>query len=215
MNNRIIRVAIITGPTGGHFFPGLAIAEQLQEKVKAEIFFFVPAGRSYITRWLEQKGFYYKVIQEVRITIKKPLSLLKFIYLVICSCIMILKGKFDIVVITGSYTTLPFLLASFLCNKKSFVHEQNFIPGKITKLSSFIVDRIALSFPSSSLLHKKKTVITGFPIPMDFKKRYPKKDILAEFNFTERNKTILILGGSQGAFFLNNLIIENMAYLSK
>ncbi|MCM8820776.1 MAG: UDP-N-acetylglucosamine--N-acetylmuramyl-(pentapeptide) pyrophosphoryl-undecaprenol N-acetylglucosamine transferase [Candidatus Omnitrophica bacterium] len=214
MNNKTVNVAIITGPTGGHFFPGLAIAEQLQEKVKAEIFFFVP-GRSYITRWLEQKGFYYKVIQEVRITIKKPLSFFKFIYLIFRSLIIILKGKFDIVVVTGSYTTLPFLLASFLCNKRMFVHEQNFIPGKITKLSGIIADRIALSFPSPFLLHKKKTVITGFPVPMDFKKRYPKKDILAEFNFTERNKTILIIGGSQGAAFLNNLIIENMDYLSK
>ncbi|MCM8762278.1 MAG: glycosyltransferase, partial [Candidatus Omnitrophica bacterium] len=81
MNNKIIRVAIITGPTGGHFFPGLAIAEQLQEKENIEISFFVP-GRNYITRWLEQKGFYYRIIQEVKITIKKPFSFFKLMYLV-------------------------------------------------------------------------------------------------------------------------------------
>ena len=214
MNKKNVKIAVVTGPTGGHFFPGLALAEELRDKENSEISFFVP-GRSYIIKWLEQKGFYYKVIPEVKIAIKKPLSFFKLIYLVFRSCITLLSGQFDIVVITGSYTTLPFLLASFFCNKKSFVHEQNFIPGKITRLSCFIADRIGLSFPSNSIFRKKKSVITGFPVPVDFKKRYEKKEILSQFNFSEENKTVLVLGGSQGAAFLNHLIIENMGYLSK
>jgi len=214
VNKKIKRIAIVTGPTGGHFFPGLAIAEQLRDKNNVEVSLFVP-GRSYIVRWLQQKKFYYRIIPEVKITAKRPFSFFKLIYLIFHSCIILLREKFDIIVITGSYTTFPFLLASFLCNKKSFVHEQNFIPGKITKLSGFIADRIALSFPSTSLLHKKKAVITGFPVPEDFKKRYQKGDVLTQFNFTEEDKTVLILGGSQGATFLNNLIIGNMDYLSK
>ncbi|MCX8082140.1 MAG: UDP-N-acetylglucosamine--N-acetylmuramyl-(pentapeptide) pyrophosphoryl-undecaprenol N-acetylglucosamine transferase [bacterium] len=208
-----MKIAIVTGPTGGHFFPGLAIAEQLRNKKNIEISFFIP-GKDYIVRWLKQKEFNYNIIEDVKISIKKPSSFLKLLYLIFRTYNILLKGKFDIVVITGSYTTLPFLLASFFCNKKIFVHEQNVIPGKITKLSLFIADRIALSFPTT-IINKKKVIITGFPVPEDFKKKYQKKDVLLQFNFSEENKTVLILGGSQGASFLNTLIIENMEYLSK
>jgi len=214
VDKKIAKIAVITGPTGGHFFPGLAIAEKLRNGGNVEVSFFVP-GRSYIIKWLDQKGFYYRVIPEVKITVKKPFSFFKLIYLVFHFYNILLRGQFDIVVITGSYTTLPFLLASFLCNRKIFVHEQNFIPGKITKLSCFIADKVALSFPNPSISRSKKITITGFPIPEDFKKRYEKKEILSQFNFSEENKTVLILGGSQGAAFLNNLIIENMDYLNK
>ncbi|MDD3725909.1 MAG: UDP-N-acetylglucosamine--N-acetylmuramyl-(pentapeptide) pyrophosphoryl-undecaprenol N-acetylglucosamine transferase [Candidatus Ratteibacteria bacterium] len=210
----IIRIGIVTGPTGGHFFPGLAIAEQLREKADVKTQFFVP-DRRYIVQWLQKKGFHYKTMPDVRTTIKNPLSFLKLIYLVFCSCHILLKNKYNIVVITGSYATLPFLIASFLCNKKIFVHEQNAIPGKITRVSFFIADRIALSFPSADIRYKKNAVITGFPIPEDFKKRYQKKDILPLFNFSENKRTVLVLGGSQGASFLNNLIAKNMDYLSK
>ncbi|NLG12286.1 MAG: UDP-N-acetylglucosamine--N-acetylmuramyl-(pentapeptide) pyrophosphoryl-undecaprenol N-acetylglucosamine transferase [Elusimicrobia bacterium] len=213
MNNQTIKVAIVTGPTGGHFFPGLAIGEQLREKGK-DVFFFIP-DRTYITRWLEQKGFPYKVMPEVKITIKNPLFLFKLIYLTILSCNTLLIKQFNLVVITGSYTSLPFLLASFFCNKKTFVHEQNFLYGRFTKFSSFIANKIGLSFPQRDISKRGNTVITGFPIPQDFKKRHSRNDVLEEFGLTEDKTTVLVFGGSQGALFLNTLITENMDYLSK
>lgn len=209
----MIKIAIVTGPTGGHFFPGLAMAENLI-KTGVGVHFFVPP-RKYIIQWLQKKGFYYKIIPEVRLTIKNPFSLLKFAYEILRSCNILLKGRYNVVVITGSYVTLPFLLASFLCNRKIFVHEQNFVPGKVTKFSQYIANRIALSFPSMSLPYRKKIVITGFPIFEDFRKRYNKKEVLEEFGFREDKTTVLILGGSQGSSFLNELIIKNMDYLGK
>lgn len=205
-------IAIVTGPTGGHFFPALAIGEQIIKKYNMEVHFFVPA-RNYILQWLGKKEFYYRTIPEAKITFKRPFSFLRFIYCSFWAFYSLVKGGYKLVVITGSYTTLPFLLAAFLCNKKIFVHEQNVVPGKITKISLFLADRIGISFPSTSIFRKNKTVITGFPVLEDFKRRYGREEVLKEFNFNEKKKNILILGGSQGASFLNELIIENMDYL--
>ncbi|MBN1444492.1 MAG: UDP-N-acetylglucosamine--N-acetylmuramyl-(pentapeptide) pyrophosphoryl-undecaprenol N-acetylglucosamine transferase [Candidatus Omnitrophica bacterium] len=207
-----LKVAIVTGPTGGHFFPGLAIGEELEGKGNADVSFFVPR-REYLIRWLEKKGFEYKAVPEVRITLKNILSPFKFVRLFFRAVIFLSEGRFDGLVVTGSYTTVPFLLAARLLNKKIFVHEQNFLPGKVTKLSVFIADRIALSFPHFAALPKRKTAVTGFPIASDFKRKFSAEELLGEFGFSEENKTVLVLGGSQGASFINRLMAENMEYL--
>jgi len=207
------KVAIVTGPTGGHFFPGLALGEELAERGSAGVRFFVPR-REYLIRWLDKKGFEYNVIPEVRITFRNVLSPFKFAWLFFRSVIFLSEGRFDALVITGSYTTVPFLLAARLLNKKIFVHEQNFLPGKVTRLSAFIADRIALSFPNFAALPKRKTAVTGFPIVSDFKRKYPADELRREFGFSGENRTVLVLGGSQGAFFINRTISENLEYLS-
>lgn len=208
-----LKVAIVTGPTGGHFFPGLAIGEELAGEGNIAVSFFVPR-REYLIRWLEKKGFKYKAVPEVRITLKNVLSPFKFVWLFFRAVIFLSEGRFNGLVVTGSYTTVPFLLAARLLNKKIFVHEQNFLPGKVTKLSAFIADRIALSFPHFAALPKRKTVVTGFPIVSDFKRKFSADELRGEFGFSGENKTVLVLGGSQGASFINRIVAENLKYLS-
>ncbi len=206
-----LKVAIVSGPTGGHFFPGLAIGEGLKARGGVTVRFFVPRRR-YLIVWLERKGFEYTVIPEARLSFRDFLFPVKFIYAFFRTCLFLSKERFNGIVVTGSYVTVPFLLAAKLYGIRIFVHEQNFLPGKVTKLSAFVADRIALSFPFFSTLPKNKTVITGFPVVSDFKKKFSRSEVLREFNLFQDYITVLVLGGSQGAVFINEMVMRNLVY---
>jgi UDP-N-acetylglucosamine--N-acetylmuramyl-(pentapeptide) pyrophosphoryl-undecaprenol N-acetylglucosamine transferase len=212
MRSGKLKVAVVSGPTGGHFFPGLAIGEGLIERGVVTVKFFVPRRR-YLIAWLEKKGFEYTVIPEVRLSFRDFLFPVKFIYVFFRTCLFLSKERFNGIVVTGSYATVPFLLAAKLYRIKIFVHEQNFLPGKVTRLSVFIADRIALSFPFFFNLPKDKTVVTGFPIISDFKKRFSRSEVLREFDFSPDYITVLVLGGSQGAAFINEMVMKSLVYL--
>ncbi|MCM8804063.1 MAG: UDP-N-acetylglucosamine--N-acetylmuramyl-(pentapeptide) pyrophosphoryl-undecaprenol N-acetylglucosamine transferase [Candidatus Omnitrophica bacterium] len=204
------RIVIITGPTGGHFFPGLAIGEKLKETF--EILFFVP-NREYIIKHLENKNFKYKIIPIVKITKKNFIfSIFKFFILTIYSFLIFIKEKPKLIIGTGSYVCVPFILGAKILNKKVVIHEQNYIPSKTTKILSPFVNYIFLTFPNCKGLPKKKCILTGFPLISEFYKSYSKEEIRKELGL-DNTKTLLIVGGSQGATFINKLIVDNLEYL--
>jgi len=208
------KVAIVTGPTGGHFFPGLAVAEELSGLNNTEVFFFVP-GKEYIKCWLKKKHFRYVVIPSGRLSSRDFLSPFKFFYAVVKAILQVSSGNFDILFITGSYITVPFLFAAFLCGVKTVVHEQNYMMGKVTMLSRYLASQIALSFPEYRGSYSRKAVFTGFPVLSDFKKKCSREKAIAEMGFSGSRLTVLVLGGSQGSGFLNRLISENFLYLGR
>jgi len=206
-----MEIVIVTGPTGGHFFPGLAIGEMFgNEKVK----FYIPE-REFIIKWLNKKKFTYRIVPTIKLTKKNFLFFIfKFFYILILSILFYKKEKPKIVIGTGSYVSVPFIIAAKILKKKTFIHEQNYIPGKATKLLSFFADYIFLTFPNFDKLPKRKCKITGFPLISDLKKEYKKKQILRELNLKDK-KTLVIFGGSQGSKFLNSLICENIEYFKQ
>ncbi len=204
-----MKIIIITGPTGGHFFPGLAIGEKLRKHF--DIKFFVPE-REFIIKHLEFKNFKYRIIPSVRIAKKNfYFSIFKFLYLMGVSTILFLKEKPSLIIGTGSYVCVPFILGARILNKKIIIHEQNYLPGKTTKILSPFVNFVFLTFPEYNKLPRRKCIVTGFPLISDFYKIYSREEIIKTLGL-ENKKTILVIGGSQGAEFLNNLIVNNIEY---
>ncbi|MCM8785090.1 MAG: UDP-N-acetylglucosamine--N-acetylmuramyl-(pentapeptide) pyrophosphoryl-undecaprenol N-acetylglucosamine transferase [Candidatus Omnitrophica bacterium] len=207
-----MKVIIITGPTGGHFFPGLAIGESLKNYF--EIKFFVPE-REYIINHLKKRNFQFIVIPSVKITKKNFIfSIFRFFFLIIFSIFLFLKEKPRIIIGTGSYVCVPFIIGSKILCKKIIIHEQNYIPSKTTKILSPFADFIFLTFPYRNRLPFRKCVITGFPLISDFKKNFLKEEIQKELGL-ENSKTLLLLGGSQGAYFINKLVVDNLDYFKE
>ena len=203
------KIIIITGPTGGHFFPGLAIGEKL--KGIFEVIFFVPY-REYIIKHLEKKSFKYKIIPSVKITKKNFIfSFFKFLYLILFSSLLYIRRKPVLVIGTGSYVCVPFILGARLLNIKTIIHEQNYLPSKTTKILSSFVNHIFLTFPNFENLPKKKCILTGFPLISDFYKPCSKDEVMKNLGL-ENIKTILVIGGSQGSSFINKLIVDNLDY---
>ncbi|MFN4227296.1 MAG: UDP-N-acetylglucosamine--N-acetylmuramyl-(pentapeptide) pyrophosphoryl-undecaprenol N-acetylglucosamine transferase [Candidatus Ratteibacteria bacterium] len=204
-----MKVIIITGPTGGHFFPGLAIGESLKDYF--EIKFFVPK-REYIINHLKKRNFPFIVIPSVKITKKNfVFSFFKLFSLIIFSIFLFIKEKPQIIIGTGSYVCVPFIIGGRILYRKVIIHEQNYLPSKTTKILSIFADFIFLTFPFKNKLPLRKCVITGFPLISDFKKNFSKEEILKQLEL-ENSKILLVLGGSQGASFINKLIVNNIDF---
>jgi UDP-N-acetylglucosamine--N-acetylmuramyl-(pentapeptide) pyrophosphoryl-undecaprenol N-acetylglucosamine transferase len=206
------KVIIVTGPTGGHFFPGVAIGERLRKYF--EIKFFVPE-REYIVKHLEKRNFKFRFVPSVKITKKNFIfSIFKLFYLILFSIILFMKEKPQIIIGTGSYVCVPFIIGGRILFKKVLIHEQNYIPGKTTKFLSPFVNLIFLTFPNKDNLPARKCIITGFPLISEYKENFPREEV-KNFLGIENIKTILILGGSQGASFINRLITDNLTYFKE
>lgn len=207
---RKIKVAIVSGPTGGHFFPALSIGDKLREN-GIYVKFFIPE-RKFLIEWLKRKNHSFSIIPSVKFSRKEILFPFKFAHIVLKCMLFIKRENYSALLGTGSYTTFPFLVAGKILNKRIYLHEQNYIPGKVTKILSFFSDRVFLTFPHKNKLPGRKILFCGFPLIDDFKRRVEREKILRKISLKENRRNIVVFGGSQSASFLNKLIIENIDY---
>ncbi len=208
-----VKVAIVSGPTGGHFFPALSIGDTLVER-GIEIKFFVPK-REFIIEWLKKRRYEFSVIPAVKISKKEFFFPFKLLFTILRCLLFLNRENYVAIIGTGSYTTFSFLLASLILRKKIYLHEQNYIPGKITRFFSLFSYRTFLTFPNKNNLPKNKIIVSGFPILEEFKKKVPRNEILNKLSLEKDKKNIVVFGGSQSASFLNRLIINNLDYFKR
>jgi len=208
-----VKVAIVSGPTGGHFFPALSIGDALVER-EIGVKFFIPE-RKFIIEWLKKRGYKFSIIPVVKLSKKDFFSPFKFLYTIFRCLLFLKRERYTAVVGTGSYTTFSFLLACLILRKKIYLHEQNYIPGKVTQFFSPFSYRTFLTFPSRNNLHGKKVVISGFPILKEFKEKVSRNKVLKKLSLEKNRKNIVIFGGSQSASFLNKVISSNFDYFKK
>lgn len=107
----------------------------------------------------------------------------------------------DIVIGMGGYASLNPIIGAILLGIPRALHEQNVIPGLANRFLAPFVDRIFVSFPKSRYLPKKKVVYTGLPLREEF------YNVDYEDRNTDRT-TIIVIGGSQGARRINEIILE-------
>jgi len=209
-------VIIAAGGTGGHISPGVALAEILTEK--KENFSISNVYLHSLTRNKDNPDLLLppcEVLWHSMPQFKKRFFLFfPFIFLFqFIQTIFIFKKKGITAVIgMGGYSSLPAILYAVLFRKKLFLCEQNCIPGKITRIFQRYALKVALSFPiSAGLLKPVETKVIGNPIR---KRVIPEHlNIRQNENLHDSKKNILnvlVLGGSQGARQLNNMILKTM-----
>jgi UDP-N-acetylglucosamine--N-acetylmuramyl-(pentapeptide) pyrophosphoryl-undecaprenol N-acetylglucosamine transferase len=116
------------------------------------------------------------------------------------------RFKPDVVLGTGGYVSVPLITAAGLARVPIVLQEQNLMPGRATRVLARFASKVATAYPESSrFLHASKTVLTGTPVRAEFWRR--------KENFPERPRTILVLGGSQGAHRLNQAVAEALPWL--
>lgn len=191
------------GGTGGHLFPALALAEELEGY---EIL-FVASGLSQ-SRFFNH-AYPFEEIASATFSLSKPLSILKGIPPILKgvkkSWEIIHSFEPDAVVGFGSYHTLPLLLAATLSKIPLILHEQNAIPGKVNRLFSPFAHTTAITFP---LQMRGKLRPVSFPL-----RKCPQIDPWNYFGLEKGRTTLLVFGGSQGAVRLNALFVEALPYL--
>ena len=204
-----IRMVLTGGGTGGHLFPAMATAQKLCEEYPESEVLFIGTVRKMDRRSLAGHGYTVKavhcyglkgktVLQTVKALFFLPVSFLEALYHLICF-------RPQIVVGVGGYVTAPVLVAAKFLSLPTLIHEQNSIPGLANRKLGRLVDRICLSIPGSeSFFPEEKTLLTGNPVRAGILALVSRMGKRAE----KGDKTVLILGGSQGARTVNHLVVK-------
>lgn len=115
-------------------------------------------------------------------------------------------NKPDKIVSLGGYISIPIVLAAYLRRIPIEIYELNVIPGKANLFLARYATTIFICFGASSTYFKRSCSLTAYPIRFNKELReYPQSTMLHELNLSLSKRTILLLGGSQGSIFINNL----------
>lgn len=209
-----LRIVIAGGGTGGHLFPGIAIAQEFMDRNPNSSLLFIGTDKPFETKALSEAGFTHKPITTEGIKgrglRKQAKSILKIPKGIFESVIILKRFRPDIVIGVGGYSAGPLVVGAWLLGIKIVLHEQNILPGITNRILSRIADRIYVSFDDMQTgLNPKKVLYTGNPIRKEIL-QYAKNQKGFEIDDSKQNKyfTILILGGSQGAHSINMALLE-------
>lgn len=206
-----MKIILATGGSGGHIFPALKTAEQL--KKEGHEVFFVGALSSVEMR-LRHSGFKCFILEVQGYSLKSFLRFIGLLTKALFKSKKIIRSlNPDIVVGFGSYSSFPVLFAASTAGIPTMIHEQNVIPGKANRLSARFVNQIAVSFDETrKAFPNRKVIFTGCPCHGD-RPNVSKENILKSFGLRDNRRTILVLGGSQGSRYLNDVFFESIPYL--
>ena len=204
-----IRLIITGGGTGGHIFPGIALAQAMMHSYPGCDILFIGTERRVDKTVLSGQGFATLTIKSQGIKGKSPLAkliaLLQQPAALLEAAGIIRKFKPDLVFGVGGYVTGPVILAARLMGITTCIHEQNSIPGLANKLLGRLVHRIFVSLPGSEkYFPANRTVLSGNPVRSSIVKAANQMRLENH----QEPLTLLILGGSQGARRLNSLVLE-------
>lgn len=208
-----LRCLIAGGGTGGHLFPGIAIARELEKRFEEKEILFVVGHRRMESDLLARYGYRVTSIdveglkgrgwkKGFSVMVKLPKSIFQ-------SASIIKKFSPSLVIGVGGYSAGPVCLTARLMGIPTAIHEQNSYPGLTNRLLSRVVGRIFISFEKSRAHFKVNAVfLTGNPV----------RDELFSHDRMEpegrKTFTILVVGGSQGATAINKSFAETLEYLN-
>jgi len=210
-------ILITGGGTGGHLFPGIAIAESFIDKNPENRILFVLTGNPFEKKVLRDKKYTYETVTASGIkgmTALKKLKSISRIPLGIRESRKIIKRfKPDLAIGMGSYSSGPVLLAAWLSGIKIVLHEQNIKPGITNRFLSGFAKRIYVSFKATDTgITRSKIRFTGNPVRQNILECSKNQKEANEIN--DKHKfTVLVLGGSQGAHSINMAVSETLTFL--
>lgn len=195
------RLLIAASGTGGHLFPAIALAQQLPDY---EVEWLGTASR--LETSLVPEEYPLNIIPVEGFQQKFSLKTLKIISNFMSSIWqtqkLIKEHQIDAVFTTGGYIAAPAILAARWQKKPVIIHESNYIPGKVTKFFSRWCDAVGLGFAGTSqYLPQTETVHVSTPVRSQFLTPQP-----LGLNIPDDGMMILVVGGSQGAVAVNQLV---------
>ncbi len=218
-----VRLAIACGGTGGHFYPTLAIADAFRARGGAVVLVVAGHHADDQLRLASERGFPAVPMSAVRLP-RAPLSVLAFPFR-FASAVLAARGclrraRPDVVLGMGSFAAAPTCIAALTLGISLVLHEGNSWMGRTNRWLSRWARAVATSLPLSPDCRPGcRTVRTGMPL----------RDALLEaaagepdpagarehYGLTAKRPTLLVFGGSQGASFINDLLLSAAPLLGK
>jgi len=193
-----MKIAIAAGGTGGHIYPGIAVAEEFLSRDPQNGLIFIGCHDGLEKELVSKEGYEIKLIYARGILRKisyKAISAPFLTFFGFFQSLFILKNfNPSLVVVTGGYVSFPVTVAAKILGIKVVLLEQNTIPGFVSKLISRFVDAVVVSFAEAQKT-LQKSLLFGNPV----RRKFFTKKVSAKKEFNK----VVIVGGSQGARKIN------------
>ncbi|MEK7152080.1 MAG: UDP-N-acetylglucosamine--N-acetylmuramyl-(pentapeptide) pyrophosphoryl-undecaprenol N-acetylglucosamine transferase [Patescibacteria group bacterium] len=216
-----MKILFTGGGSGGHFYPIIAVAEEINKIIErdhllnAQLYFVAP--EPYNRALLQENGILFKKVSAGKM--RRYFSLLNFLDIFktsagIVRAIVLLYSIFpDVIFSKGGYASFPVLFAARLFGIPVIIHESDSVPGKTNVWAGKFAQRIAVSYADAgSFFPKDKVAQTGNPVRQGMF-IVQKKGAHEFLKLEEGTPIIFILGGSQGAQVINNVVLDALPQL--
>lgn len=216
-----MRLLIAGGGTGGHLFPGIAVAEEFLSRDTTGQVLFVGTERGIEARAVPAAGYRLETISAAGIRGRGSLSQLKgaamMLYGYAQSRKILKQFMPDMVLGVGGYASLPMMLAARGMMIPRFIHEQNAIPGMTNKLLARVADRVFITLEESAgYFPAERTVLTGNPLRRQILEMAAEPCSAQPLPVTDQQALrLLVFGGSQGAHAVNMAMIAALPFLAR
>jgi UDP-N-acetylglucosamine--N-acetylmuramyl-(pentapeptide) pyrophosphoryl-undecaprenol N-acetylglucosamine transferase len=205
-----LRVLIAGGGTGGHLFPGIAIARELLRRRPDARVTFVGTAQGIEARAVPREGFELDTIRSLGLKGKSPVALTKGLATLPLSgwdaWRVISRRAPHLVIGVGGYSSGPVMLLAALRGRRTLLHEQNALPGLTNRWLAKVVTAAAVTFESTVTVFGEKAFVSGNPVRPAF---------LRTEDEPVGARKVLVFGGSQGAHAINMAMVEAAPHLAR
>ena len=212
-------VVIAGGGTGGHLFPGLALAEEFRKRDDSVEVVFVGTEHGIEARVIPREGYPLKFVRAEGIVgksfFRKVRSIAK-VFLSVWDSYGILNSVMpDMVIGVGGYASGAAVLVAHLKSIPTMIHEQNSVPGMTNRILSRFVDQVCITYQESlSVFPRGKTFLTGNPVRAKIL-RGEREAAQKLFSLDREMFTVFVFGGSSGATSINRTMVDALNYLGE
>ena len=209
----VASIVIAAGGTGGHIFPGLAVAEALRRTAPSTRICFVGTSRGLEGTLVPEAGFELHLIDMVpfaRATAAKlPVALVRATRQ---ARMVLRRQEADVVVGMGAYVSGPVILAARLAGVPSLIHESGAVPGRANLAAARLTGNVATAFAEAAVAFPRSADVrtVGMPLGRDlaaFDRAALRKEARTSYELDDATLAVLVNGGSQGAASLNRLAV--------
>lgn len=218
-----MRIVLTGGGTGGHFYPLIAVAEELN-RIKSEqriatLQLYFMSVDPYDEGLLYDNNISFRPVvagkKRTYFSLKNYFDILKTIYGIIAATWSVFKIYPDVVFSKGGFASVPAVFAARLLRIPVVIHESDTVPGRANKWAGKFARRIALAFSEAREYFPEKDNIAhvGMPIRRALLEETPSRNAHNEFSLDSSIQTIVILGGSTGAQKINDCVVDALPRL--
>ena len=205
-----MRVLIAAGGTGGHIYPGIAVAQEIRRRDSNSQVHFVGTARGLETRLVPQAGFELSLIESAGLKNVSLGARVKGVAVLPRSFVstrkLLRQFRPEVVVGAGGYVSGPVVLTAAMLRVPTLVMESNALPGWTNRVLARFVDRAAVSFEQALPYFRGKAKVTGNPVRREFFEISAKQREPGKFS-------LLVFGGSQGARAINEAMVAALPKL--
>lgn len=208
-----LRVVVAAGGTGGHLFPGLAVARRLQERCPGSEVVFLGSARALEARLIPREGFPFRAVRVTALKGRSRLAQLGSLGLLaigtLQAMVVLARLRPHLVIGTGGYAMGPAVLAAAMLRRPRVIMEQNVLPGLTVRALARLAQVVFTTFPeTAAALPRARVECTGTPVRQDICEIGP-----VDFRPCDGPLHVLMFGGSQGAHRLNQAMLEALPLL--